>query len=75
MSRCHCHAAPMQSVILKGRAVVIKWHLITPPWGATEDLRDHPQRSGTLRPHPLPLGWVRDQSSFKVAQLWDWREV
>lgn len=75
MSRCHCHAAPMQSVILKGRAVVIKWHLITPPWGATEDLRDHPQRSGTLRPHPLPLGWVRDQSSLKVAQLWGWREV
>src|SRR3712207_2183092 len=42
MRRCHCHTAPLLSVILKGRAVVIKWYLITPPQGATGDFKGHP---------------------------------
>lgn len=55
MSRCHCHAAPLLSVTLKGRAVVIEWHLVTTPWGATGDSKTM-SGTGTLRPHPPLCG-------------------
>lgn len=46
---------PLLTVTLKGRAVVIKWHVIAPSWGATKDSRDHPQETDTLGPCPLLL--------------------
>lgn len=60
MSRCHCHAAPLLSVTLKGRAVVIEWHLVTTPWGATGDSKTM-SGTGTLGPRPptLRAWWVR----------------
>lgn len=71
MSRCHCHAAPLLTVTLKDRAVVIKWHLIAPPWGATKDSRDHPQGTDTLGPCPLLLC----QAFLQVSKVWGWRKV
>lgn len=45
---------PLLSVTLKGRAVVIKWHVITPPWGARESHKaiHECQVLGTLAPAP-----------------------